>query len=164
MPLTQSRLKELLTYNKNTGTIRWKPTATKKMRGKVAGKVSKFGYREIGIDGKVYLAQKLVWFFVYGVLPSHSLDHRNRNRDDNRIENLRPATTAQNQQNCSKHKDNKSGYKGVTVRKGLKKPYRAAVQTGGKMHHVGYFATAKEASDAYLVKARELFGEYACRG
>ena len=158
-------LKKLLSYDKDTGKFTWTKDAHFKVRGKEAGYINrKFGYIRIGVLNKVYQAHRLAWIYHYGVNPEQQVDHINGDKTDNRIKNLRLATTAQNQMNCKAHCDNSTGFKGVTYRKGLKKPYRAAVQTCGKMIHVGYFSTPKEASIAYYLKAREIFGEFASQG
>ena len=163
--ISQEDLVKLLSYNKATGEFVWRDSAHWKVRGKKAGRIdARYGYIRIGIVRKVYQAHRLAWLYVYNEYPRQQLDHINGDRTDNRIENLRIANTAQNQQNCKKHKDNTSGFKGVSFRKGLKKPWRAAVQTVNKYYHVGYFSTPEEASDAYLKKAKELFGEFASRG
>ena len=54
------------------------------------------GYRKITIDGKVYSAARLAWFYKTGRWPDPEIDHINRIRDDNRWENLREATRADN--------------------------------------------------------------------
>ena len=57
--------------------------------------------------------------------------------------------------------DNKSGYFGVTHNSGeLTKPYQAKVKRGGKMVHLGYFATAEEAA---LCVARSPEGQAAAK-
>ena len=56
------------------------------------------GYITIGVHGKSYRAHHLVWLYHYGVLPK-MLDHINNIRHDNRIENLRETTHAENQLN-----------------------------------------------------------------
>ncbi len=86
------------------------------------------------------------------------VDHINRNRLDNRKENLRIVSHLENAQNASLAKNNKSGYKGVHFRNGK---YSAMIRINGHLKHIGTFETAEEAAKAYNVMAEEHFGEYA---
>ncbi len=79
---------------------------------------------------------------------------------DNRKDNLRFVTVAQNQQNRRSFKNSSSQYKGVCW---FKRDNRWQVHIGhkGKQTHLGYFTCEHEAALAYNKKAKELFGEYA---
>lgn len=83
-------------------------------------------------------------------------DHINGNTLDNRRENLRAATHAQNMKNAKKQR--RQLYKGVT-RRG--EQWRARIMCNGVSRHLGYFETAKEAHEAYCRAAKELHGEFA---
>jgi len=89
-------------------------------------------------------------------------DHINGNTLDNRQENLRIANSAQNSWNRRLGKRNTSGYKGVW-KGGKHNPHRwrAAIQKGGKYMHLGYYATAEEAAQAYDKAAIKIYGAYA---
>ena len=90
------------------------------------------------------------------------VDHINRNPLDNRRENLRLATNAQNQHNRKLNINNKSGFKGVSYQQQhTTKPWRAFIQIDEKKTHVGYFRTPEEAARAYDDAAIEHYGEYA---
>lgn len=91
------------------------------------------------------------------------VDHKNRNTFDNRKENLRLCTPAQNQQNRNIPKDNKTGYKGVLIDKSCTKTltFRASITHKRKSLHLGSYRCAIEAAKAYDKKALELFGEFA---
>lgn len=89
--LTQAILKSLLTYDPQTGVF---------TRGnRIAGCRDSFGYWRIRIEGKLYRAHRLAWLYTYGHWPKGDIDHINRVRHDNKIENLREATRSQNNQN-----------------------------------------------------------------
>lgn len=90
------------------------------------------------------------------------VDHINGNGLDNRRDNLRPATTAQNQWNTEKQANNTSGYKGVTYDKRARK-WKAYIGVNGKRLHLGYFSTAEEAAIAYNDAASVAHGEFAYR-
>jgi len=87
-------------------------------------------------------------------------DHINGNRLDNRRQNLRICTRAENVRNCKKHRDNHSGYKGVYWNKREKK-WRASIRIGKQDIHLGYFKSTIEAARAYNKKAKKLFGKFA---
>lgn len=88
------------------------------------------------------------------------IDHINGNGLDNRRENLRLCTNAENLRNRGKTKSNTSGYKGVTWHKGDGK-YRAQMTYKGKVFHIGCFDNPVAAARAYDEKARELHGAFA---
>lgn len=87
-------------------------------------------------------------------------DHINCDTLDYRRANLRCATHAQNQHNKPLQRNNTTGYKGVTKRKGYNR-YRAQIIFGGKNIKIGDFYTPEAAHEAYCAKARELHGEFA---
>ncbi len=88
------------------------------------------------------------------------IDHINRDKLDNRKENLRVCSRHENNANKGKYKNNKSGYKGVDFYPPLGK-YRAQLKRMGIKMHIGYYKTAIEAAKAYDKKAVEIFGEFA---
>ena len=87
-------------------------------------------------------------------------DHKNHNCLDNRKNNLRLCTSAQNQYNKRSKKGCSSRYKGV-VRRDAHKRWRARIGFNRKRIHLGDFADEKQAAIAYDDKAAELFGEFA---
>jgi hypothetical protein len=102
----------------------------------------------------------LAWAFKTGQWPFYEIDHRNRVRSDNKWTNLRPATHGQNQQNSTRYKNNKSGYKGVSWHKQHQKWY-ATIQIDKRPVFLGLFLSSKEASRAYNLAAEKYFGEFA---
>lgn len=89
------------------------------------------------------------------------IDHKDQNPFNNRRNNLRIATKSQNQVNGRKHKDNASGYKGVSLGKRTGK-WHAATMKDGIKYYLGSFYLKENAARAYDKKAIELFGEFAC--
>lgn len=155
--LTHAMLKKVLHYDPVSGVFTWRIGLRRsKPAGSVAGSVSKSdGYRYIKIMGKRRGAHVWAWFYVYGSLPEHEIDHRNNNRDDNHFLNLRPATIRQNRGNSLKSSANKSGYKGVSWHKGAGK-WQAFCQK----KYLGLFDTPETAHAAYVRAATEEFGPY----
>jgi len=93
--------------------------------------------------------------FIYGEPPKYQIDHRNGIRSDNRIENLREATSAENSQNRTIRSDNASGYIGVFRKKRYKK-WGAQIKINKKTKFLGYFDTPEQAHKTYLAAKSEL--------
>jgi hypothetical protein len=87
-------------------------------------------------------------------------DHINGNTLDNRRENLRAVSSAENKRNRKAHKNNKSGFKGVDLHVG-KGRWRSQIYANGRCRHLGYFHDPIEAARAYNAAAKELHGEFA---
>ena len=86
------------------------------------------------------------------------IDHINRNKLDNRYENLRVITQKENSYNRTKNVTSNNKYKGV-IKRGNK--YVASISKDGKRHEIGGFETEEDAANAYDMMAQELFGEFA---
>ena len=123
MTLTQERLKELLHYDPETGVFRWKVDRPKGVKiGNKAGTLDQDGYRKISLDGKRFYAHRLVWLYVHGEFPFDQIDHKNRVPDDNRLVNLRQATSGENRANS---KTTHLGMKGAYFHKRKRIRHRA---------------------------------------
>jgi hypothetical protein len=157
--LTQARLRELLNYNPETGEF---TRLSGPKPGPIKRKHSSGGYIRIGVDGHTYAANRLAWLYVHGQMPARNqeVDHKNRKRDDNRIDNLRLATRSQNQGNSKRPKHNTSGFKGVSREKGAKR-WHASISVKGRAVHLGYYDTPEEAHRVYTAAALQYFGEFA---
>ncbi len=158
--LTLDELRSLLSYDESTGAFTRLVRMGRQSAGSVAGSIQKNGYISIVINKKKYLAHRLAWFYVRGEWPLNDVDHRTLVRTDNRFSELRQATRQQNMQNIRKHRDNTSGFKGVSweSRRGV---WRATIQINGKWQQLGTFKTAVEAHEAYTKKASDHFGSFA---
>ena len=87
------------------------------------------------------------------------VDHKNGNGLDNRKENLRVITQAENMKNTwARHSDNK--YRGVYLLKKTNR-WRAFIQADNKWIHLGYYSNLEDAARAYDKAAKKYFGEYA---
>ena len=143
---------KLFTYD--NGDLVWKIKPSKKIKaGSVAGTDDR-GYVSIIYRGKRSRAHRIIWEMHNGAIPDGmQIDHINRVRTDNRIENLRLVTSQQNN-------FNRSGVKGFCydVRSGK---FRAQIVIDHKFKHLGHYDTILDARAAYLRARKELFGEFA---
>jgi len=155
--LTQELLKTVLHYDRKTGNFRWlvKP-ASRTHIGDLAGCIEPAGYRVIGIAGIGFKAHRLAWLYVYGEFPNE-LDHKNRNRADNRISNLREATRPQNGGNAKGRREGR--LKGAYWHKRGKR-WASSLCVDGKHIWLGQYATEEEAHAAYCEAAKKKFGEF----
>jgi hypothetical protein len=110
-----------------------------------------------GRGGPLLLRYRVIWFLVHGSWPELTIDHINRDPSDDRPENLRVATSAQQLWNTGKKKQNKSGFKGVI-------PYGRKYTAQINSKHIGVFETAFEANQAYTAAAIALVGAFANGG
>jgi HNH endonuclease len=157
--LTQERLRELLVYDPLTGVFVWKVKRKQMNPGDEAGRLDTKGHRQITVDNKRYLAHRLVWLYVHGTFPENQLDHRDQNKENNRIENLREASNAQNQQNRGPNKNNKLGCKGVHRHRSGK--FVATLRADGQSIYLGIFELKDDAVAAHSLAEKEYFGEFA---
>lgn len=161
--LTQDYLKSVLEYNRETGVFLWRERKQGRKLSR-AGTLSPNGYCYININGKQHSAHRLVWLYVYGEFPTgrqNYIDHINKNKSDNRVENLRVCTQAENLRNTSKHFDNRSGFKGIYYNKTWGK-WVAQIQnpTTRLREYLGGHTTEEAAEAAYRLKALEYSGDF----
>lgn len=97
---------------------------------------------------------------IIGAKKGQDVDHKNGNGLDNRKENLRIATRAQNQANKSGNKNSTSKYRGISWNSRVKK-WVAQIVCRGKHYHLGYFKKELEAVDVWNKKAKKIYGEFA---
>lgn len=153
--ITHKRIRYLFDLNSHGHLVR-RVSVRGSSRGTTIGTMKPKGYLVAMVDGKTYRVHHLVWFWCHGSWATE-LDHWNRIRHDNRIENLRLCTHTQNLGNMHPrvHK-----YKGVTFCRQTGK-WRAQITVNYRATHLGRFVTIEEAALAYNQAALEHFGEFA---
>jgi hypothetical protein len=153
--LTQARLKELMTYDADTGVFTRIKSVNRAGR-RVSDKPNTDGYLHFCIDYKIYLQHRAAWLYAYGEFPEGHLDHINRIKTDNRLCNLRVVTDFENSQNTPPAKNNLYPHVGWIAQK---KSYRVKIKSAGKAH-VRFFKSledAKQCSDEMRKKYKPLF-------
>lgn len=156
MSITQARVHELFRYD--DGKLIRKTTSGGQRAGSVVGCLSR-GYLIAMVDRKLHKVHRLIFLMHHGFLPDE-VDHRDLDRSNNRIANLRAADKRSNAWNCGKRSHNTSGYKGVSWDK-KSQSWAAQIMAHQKRRYLGYFKTPEEAHAAYVKAACELHGEFA---
>jgi hypothetical protein len=129
--LTKKILRQLLTYNPETGALTWRRRSRKwfstdrawrrfntQFAGRPAFNTSAHGYLRGRLFTKTYAAHRIIWMWVTGRWPFPEVDHKDKDGKNNRWNNLRQATRQVNNLNKYKYRTNKSGYSGVQFRCG----------------------------------------------
>ena len=160
--LDQKTLKELISYDPDTGVFTWlkRPRHhcksdvscaifNSRSAGKKAGGICKGdGYVVIRVFSAHYKSHRLAFLYMTGSFPPEQCDHINGIRDDNRWANLRPVSHAENGRNQRIPSNNTSGVRGVCWHKETKK-WRATIRVDDKFKYLGVFS---EKSDAIAVR------------
>jgi hypothetical protein len=129
------------------GILYRKVSASKNTKkGGVAGYLASSGYWITRVKNKAIGNHRIIFAIHHGYLPKF-IDHKDRNKANNRIENLREATAGQNQRNRGLQKNNTSGIKGVSWDKRVNK-WIASGCTNSKQKKLGYFDNICDARDA----------------
>lgn len=104
------------------------------------------------VDGLSCRANRLAFVLMTGAWPVGLVDHKNGDTLDNRWKNLRDTTYAVNSQNRRR-----DILRGTDVRGGK---FRARIRVGGKLIHLGTFATEDSARSAYVEAKARLHPEW----
>jgi hypothetical protein len=156
--LNAATLRRLLHYDLDTGIFRWRVDrcvgrahAVRTKAGSVAG-CYQYGYVLIPINRRNYRAHRLAWLWMTGQWPAEHIDHKNRDRGDNRWVNLRLGGDGVNERNHSLPRNNRSGFVGVS-----RTPYgtfQASIRVNRHNHHLGTFKTIDAAIAARAAAAQ----------
>lgn len=169
MHVTQEQLLEAFIYD--DGKLIWRElnsdtTLSKNYKrhntlfaGKVFGKINKYGYVRAGFLGKTLSVHRMVFLYHKGYLPEF-IDHIDGVRNNNRIENLRPATKSQNSWNRRINGAWRSSkFKGAVYHKASGK-WTSNIRKHGRNIYLGLFNSPEEAHAAYCKASEELHGTF----
>ena len=150
--------KEMLDYNPETGLFRWKVSRRGSVKaGDIAGSVRADGYVRLKIAQQGVWAHRLAWLWMYGVWPSHTIDHVNGNPTDNRIRNLRDVPQRTNSENMRSARLRKNGGSLIGAHWSTTwKRWKSSIGINGKTIHIGWFDTEQAAHEAYVSAKRKL--------
>lgn len=160
-------IRDCLEYDPETGVLRWKHRSTHgpqwnaKYVGREAGSVYESnGYLAVTVDYRRYLAHRIAWVITHGEWPDKEIDHKDGNKLNNAIGNLRMSGQSKNCANQGIRSTNTSGFKGVTFDK-RRNAWRAQIKKNYRTIIIGRFKDPVRAALAYNEAAKELFGEFA---
>jgi hypothetical protein len=155
--LTQGYLKKCIYYNEHDGLAVWKRRPVDHFKSERDAKIwntknagncisckGNNGYFRLSINGKSYSLHRLVFLYMDGSMPANQVDHKDKNRLNNKYDNLRQATALINSQNQPLRSNNTSGIKGVYWNS-LRKKWHARITVNKKVIHLGYYTKKKEA-------------------
>lgn len=156
-------LRQSFSYDAETGLFTSINPLARRYFGKVAGTKRKDGYIRLGVvvGGKrmLFLAHRVAWAFHHGVWPIGLIDHKDWNRSNNKIKNLRVVDKSTNNYYSPWEGKSQTGYRGVRIDKRRNPPRYQAVFGAT---HLGMFATAEEASECYnkyVMKTQEIIAD-----
>lgn len=148
-------LQDLLRYDPKTGLVYLKngTKGRKKSVEQPLGSLTKQGYLQTEVKGKQYKVHRLAWLLHYGKWPDGQIDHINKNKADNKIENLRCGNSV-NQHN----RDMPTGVSNLIGAhwNTRKQKYTSSIKIDGAKHHLGYFNCPTAAHLAYMVRKKEV--------
>ena len=125
----------------------------------------KYGYLRLNLYDenaimKTYKVHRLVAnAFINNPNDKECVDHKNNDKKNNHISNLRFATYSENQQNSKLSSRNTSNVKGISFNKRAKK-WHAQIMIDGIKIHIGLFANLEDAKIARINRANQAFGVY----
>ena len=152
--ITQEKLKELVDYV--DGKLIAKINSKVRKVGDSLSSLTDKGYLRASVGGKSYRVHRLIFLYHHGYMPTQ-VDHIDGNRMNNRIENLREATSSQNNQN--RKATSSSGIKGVIWHKQSKK-WVASICVNRKSIHLGSFLSIEEAALVANKARQSAHGEF----
>lgn len=161
--LTQEMMKVKFDYSEELGTLIHREVlgVYNSYVGKPAGYkcLSKEGYWLVKISNKVYRLHRIIWLWHYGTEPD-MIDHIDRNKDNNSIENLRTTSNAIHAHNKDSIHSKNGKLRGTTLT--IYGTYQAKICKDDIRYFLGTYTTEEEAHAAYCGAAIILFGPDAC--
>lgn len=156
--VTAEMIREFVSYDPETGLFKWLPRDRKwfarqcsftSWNGQFSGKpafrsVDSEGYLTGNIFHLAFKAHRVAFAHFHGRWPKHSIDHKNGNRSDNRIENLRDVSRSLNMRNRRLSANNTSGVNGVYWHKSIKR-WVAYINTDEGSKTIGSFVDKDDA-------------------
>lgn len=162
----QAHLLGLFKYNPATGSLVFRRyvAGSRRQAGHAAGWLTADGRLRVGVNGKSYMATRIIWMMMTGEWPTSEVDHKDADGPKSgwgdRWENLRLASHQQNIANSKVSVTNTSGCRGVRWHK-LRRKWQARITVNGGDKHLGIFENKDAAIAARRAAEIAAFGEFA---
>ena len=158
--MSKQQVLDLFIYDYDCGGLLWRIGRTNVVAGSKAGSLKSKGYLSVQVDKKLYKLASLVWIMFNDTFDeSLVVDHIDGDPSNNKISNLRLASSSENQLNSAKRKGTSSKYKGVHWNK-QSNSWRASIRINGKAKYIGNYSNEYAAHLAWCEVAKELHGEF----
>ena len=156
--LTHSQLISVLNYDPATGAVTRRVKSRRDAnRDGDAGCVGNNGRRYITIDGKQYIAHRLVWFYAHGQWPENNLAPKDGDYLNLKLENWIEETQAETSRRSKHRANNTSGSRGVHFDKSRSK-WLANIVVNYRTKYLGRFDTKEAAIEAYEKARKDFLG------
>lgn len=159
--ISVDEVKRLFSYDPQTGVVSRLVSRGGATLGPVGLDQKEGEYPKVTICGHCFRLHQIAWVLMTGEWADGAIDHKNRDRSDNRWRNLRLATPAQNLLNTSAHARSQTGLKGVSWHKASGK-WRVQVNHGGRVVFTGLAQDLEVADELACFIREEVHGEFAC--
>jgi hypothetical protein len=155
--VTAEYARKILNYDPETGIFTWRERPGRTcVIGAVASAVQK-GRNTVTLGGTRFQASNVAWLYVYGEWPDFEVDHRDRDKFNDAIGNLRSSTTMKNMMNMGKTARNTSGFKGVSPHGDR---FVVWIRADGYKYYLGRFRQADHGAAVYRIAAAGMHAEF----
>ena len=155
--VTADDARAVFDYDPLTGVFLWKiRTGRRCIIGADARSIQKGRYT-VKLGGTRFQASNVAWLITYGEWPSAEVDHRDKNKLNDAIDNLRLSTTMKNMMNIGKTRRNRTGYKGVSVHRS---GFAVWIRADGYKYYLGVYDDVEHAGAVYRIAAAGMHGEF----
>lgn len=139
--VNQDYLQSMFTYD--NGELYWKNHIFTNKNGTKLGHQAPSGYKHCRVNGVDFDLHRIIYVYHHGDIPiGLDIDHKDRIRNNNDINNLRLLTRSQNNLNSERSISAKGYWMDG-------KKFRVQVSVDGKKKHIGNFKTEQEAKRAF---------------
>jgi hypothetical protein len=168
--ITRNEVDQLFEYR--DGDLYWRTNPSPKSAvdiSKPAGTIKTKDYRYIVYKGKRHAAHRLIYLLhnpgwdITDISKTNTIDHRDNDKHNNNIDNLRIATAGEQKHNAVLMRNNTSGHKGVSWNKACGK-WRVRVMMDGTYQYGGHFTDLDKAAAKAAEMREMLHGEYVNHG
>lgn len=155
--VTAEHARKILNYDHETGLFTWRERPGRRCIIGARATSHQKGRNTVRLGGYKFQASNVAWLYIYGEWPDFEIDHKDRNKRNDAIENLRPSTTMKNMMNMGKTKRSSTGFKGAHPHRN---GFVAYIRADGYKYYLGKFDELEHAAAVYRIAAAGMHGEF----